>query len=160
MVGNKIETMYKKIRLQSRLITLLPKYLPLAILPLVLAVILTLWTNLVGGNFIEVYPVDERGRPSAHEIGIHATLFWDLRDADFENNIYRLMGPVEMIDGAFLTPGEFAAREHESTPEYWFYWDEQYGTSRARILLPENRWVTFSRMSIDHAHVLYVNGLR
>ena len=78
--------------MKSRFIIPFGKYLPLAILPLVLAVILTLWTNLAGGDFIEVYPVDEHGSPSAHEIGNHATLFWDLRDADFENNIYRLMG--------------------------------------------------------------------
>lgn len=85
------------------------------------------------------------------------TSTWDLRRLSFENDNYRLDGPVEYIPDALLTPEGFLEREDEAVVGY----PEdvsQYATSRIRILLPDDGYYTFFCRSIDYAQRLYVNG--
>ena len=126
------------------------KYLPLAIIPLVLGVVLALWSNLVGGNLVNVAMTQVNGE-----------WVFDLREADFENNFYRLHGEVPMVSHVstipFVNPDNFDDYEnyHVNAPRPG---RSGWNTSRLRILLPEDEWVSFSRVSIGHSMRLYVNG--
>jgi signal transduction histidine kinase len=116
------------------------KLFPLAVLPLILAVCFGLWVNLIPG-FTKV----------ESETGV-----WDLRGIELADTFANIGGPAEHIRGALLAPEEFAAREGEAVigPTQ----NEPYLTSRLRIILPDDGWYTFTRISIDFSQRVYVNG--
>ena len=136
----------------------LRKYLPLAIIPLVLGVVLMLWLNLVGGNLVYVFMTR-----------VDNEWVFDLRNADFDNNFYKLQGSVPML---VRGPEAIPFISPENLDDYYFinayrhlitrdFQDSDRGawnTSRLRILLPEDEWVSFSRVSVGHAMRLYVNS--
>lgn len=101
----------------------LEKWIPLFTLPLTLAVCFALWIIMSNNTYTEIYG----------ENGV-----WDLRSFDFENESARVLGDVEFIPDALLTPEEFEARADEiqvGRPEDVC----EYSTSRIRILLPDVR---------------------
>ena len=82
---------------------------------------------------------------------------WDLCAYNLDEESVQLVGMVEVIPGALLTPKEFTQRQEDAVlldvP-----FSEQYGTSRIRLLMPDNGWYTFTRTSMDYSTRLYVNG--
>ena len=126
--------------------------LPLAFIPLIIGVVLALWLNLVGGNlvYVAMTQVDDEW-------------VFDLRDADFENNFYKLHGGVPMpssisMDPPFISPArfddyldlvDFDFSRHFFLPAAAVFMYGGWNTSRLRILLPEDEWVSFSRVSIS-----------
>ena len=123
--------------------TLLQKLRPLAVLPLILAMCLFLWHSLVPRL------------PVAHVEGENGV--WDLRDIPFSETNVSLRGEAEYIPNALLTPAEFSAHEDEARPGASPL-AEPTGTSRLRILLPDDGWYTFTRISIDFSQRVYVGG--
>ncbi|WP_080797241.1 sensor histidine kinase [Arabiibacter massiliensis] len=82
---------------------------------------------------------------------------WDLSDVDFSNTVVKIVGDVEYVEGAILTPDEFAAREGEALtgdPGYAY----QALTSRIRLVMPEERTYALCDSSIDFAHRLFIDG--
>ena len=122
----------------------LNKWMPLLVLPFLLAACLILWAASGTGPYISVQSEGD---------------IWDLRDFDFSDpqTIVRLNGPVAYIPNALLTPGEFEARADETV--YGYPEDEkiQYATSRMHILIPEG-WYGVYVLSVDFSERLYVNG--
>lgn len=82
---------------------------------------------------------------------------WDLRGIDLSEESLLLVGETEYIPDALLTPEQYAQREDEALLTDRAF-PQQYGTSRIRILVPENGWYTLTRTSIDYSTRLYVNG--
>jgi len=117
--------------------------LPYFSLPLILLTCIALWTGLAAERHTEIYS----------ENGI-----WDLRSFDFANGNARLMGTVEFIPSALLTPTEFAERQDEVVIGY-VHEAAEYATSRVRLLMPADAYYTFSRISTDFADRIFVNGL-
>ncbi len=118
------------------------KWLPLLMLPLIVAVCFTLWQNMSSAPYTVMYS----------DTGV-----WDLRGFDFAHGSASVRGQVEFIPGALLTPGEFAARENEislGNPQDVC----QYATSRIRILLPEGKTYMLAGRSTDYAERIFVNG--
>lgn len=81
----------------------------------------------------------------------------DLRGADFASGSFDLLGPVEYIPNALLTPEEFDARQDEiqiGNPEQ----AARYSTSRLRVYVPVG---TYGLMlySTEFAASIYINGL-
>ncbi|MCL2619583.1 MAG: ATP-binding protein [Defluviitaleaceae bacterium] len=119
----------------------LKKLLPLMVLPIVLGVsYLILYTPL----FLTHHAVYS-------ENGV-----WDLRDFDFEENYVRLYGYPLVIDQTLLNPEEFAQRSDEAQRGSTFYLD--FATSRMVLLVPDDTWFTFSRVSAHFSQRIYVNG--
>lgn len=117
-------------------------FFPYMSLPIILAACLLLW--------------GVTGAPSAIEVE-SADGVWDLRDFDFARESAVLVGQVEYIPDALLTPEEFEARAGEARvgkPEL----AARYATSRITILLPDGVTFALARQSIDYAYRLYVNG--
>lgn len=82
---------------------------------------------------------------------------WDLSGVDFSNTVVKIVGDVEYVEGAVLTPEEFAAREGEAltgNPGYAY----QALTSRIRLVMPEERTYALCDSSIDFAHRLFIDG--
>jgi hypothetical protein len=116
--------------------------LPLAALPFILLICFVLLD----------YTIEDRLSVSVDgENGV-----WDLRGFDFENQNADLETYVEYIPNALLTPKEFAAREDEAVIGATDR--ETCLTSRIHILVPDDGHYTFTRLSIDFSHRLYVNG--
>ena len=82
---------------------------------------------------------------------------WDLRGVDFETHNAYLTGEVLHIPDALLTPEEFNSRESEAV-EQERVTHLDFHTSRIRILMPDDGWYTFSRISVDFSHRIFVNG--
>ena len=112
----------------------LKKYIPLIALPVILAVCVILFTAMSHNKaFVEVRS---------------DTGTWDLRAFDFEQVHARIIGKVEFIPNALLTPEEFEAREDEiqlGFPEQV----SDYATSRIRILLPEDHHFMIEGRRLD-----------
>jgi len=116
--------------------------LPYLSLPIILLVAFALWVNLPEEHFSSVY-----SRSGT----------WDLREFNFEAATAALHGRAETIPGSFLTPEEFAAREHESVLAYPRI-PNTPGTVRVRLLLPTDDYYTITRISTGYADRIYVNG--
>jgi signal transduction histidine kinase len=119
------------------------KLLPLVALAIVLLACIGLWSGLAA----------ERYTPTGSDDGV-----WDLRGLDFSADTASLQGPVEHIPNALLTPQEFAAHEGEATLGFALT-ENQYATSRIRILVPDDRYYTLSRISTDFTDRIFVNGV-
>ncbi|MCL2386489.1 MAG: methyl-accepting chemotaxis protein [Defluviitaleaceae bacterium] len=117
------------------------KYLPLAVLPIIALITFALLSNASAKPYRIVYGENN---------------VWDLRDFDFANYNVRFEGETKFIPNALLTPEEFAAREDEAI--FGDPRDEDFVTSRLIILLPEDGWYTFTRVSVFYAHRVFVNG--
>lgn len=118
------------------------KWIPLITLPVMLAVCLALWMIASNATYTEVHS----------DSGV-----WDLRDFDFENASARVIGAVEYIPNALLTPEEFEARSDEillGNPQDV----AAYSTSRIRVLLPDDTTYMLAGRSTDYSDILYVNG--
>ena len=112
------------------------KLFPLLIVPFILLLCYAIWS----GMYVRDGVVAVRG-----ENGI-----WDLRNIDFsEITGVTLHGAAEFVHGDLLTPDEFSEREDivigNALTEY------RYSTSRIRILLPDNSFYTFTRVSAEFA---------
>ena|GEM_PF-2096980 len=119
----------------------LKKWLPLAILPLILVL-----------NLIVLY-----GTPTKPQLTVYGENgVWDLRHVDFENYNVRLAGYTRFIANALLSPDEYIVREEEEISGSMRF--ETHLTSRMRILFPSGGWYAFMRPSLDFSHRLYVNG--
>lgn len=119
-------------------------YAPLLALPLILAVCFLLLPLLSAEGYTD----------SRSETGV-----WDLRDFDFENGYVRLLGPVEYIPNALLTPEEFDARSDEAVlghPQTDH--PSTTVTSRSRVLLPDGCTYAIAGKSVDFAERLFLNG--
>ena len=117
--------------------------LPIIVLPLVLLVCISLWVGLAAERYSYVYS----------DNGI-----WDLQGFDFANDNARLMGSVEVIPCALLTPSEFAERYGEIVIGH-AHETSDYATTRVRLLMPKDTYYTFSRISTDFADRIFVNDL-
>lgn len=82
---------------------------------------------------------------------------WDLSDFSFESSSALLVGEVEYIPDALLTPEEFDARANEALigdPG-----DElSFCTSRQFITVPDGHVYRLIIQSVDYAERLYING--
>lgn len=117
------------------------------VLPLILLVSLSMWylRTFYRYDIINVVGVKSQNGE------------WDLLGVDFTNTIVKLEGETAYIPGEILTPEEFAARQGEV--KLGDPMDEaNAGTSRMRVLLPENRTYMLQGTSIDFAHRLYIGG--
>jgi signal transduction histidine kinase len=112
-------------------------------LPLIVAVSLGLWF---------VY----NGPP--REIVSSDTGIWDLRSIDFSRAIVRFDGKVEFFAGALLTPDEFARSTDEIEIIDARNTGSRYGTSRIRILVPEDASYAVSGNSPLGAVRIFING--
>ena len=120
------------------------KLLPFLAAPLILFMCYAIWAGLFTGF-----------RPSVRgENGV-----WDLRGINFAeiNNVF-LTGPAEFIHEELLTPQEFEARESEIVVGHVIT-RYRYSTSRIRLLMPEDGYFTFTRVSAEFASRIYVNGI-
>ena len=129
------------------------KFLPLAILPLILLICYGLLVNLTA-------PYSIRTNPD------HVN--WDLRDFDFSYANARLFGLAEYIPNALLTPDEFNAREDEAIT--WTYrigtrTDVDGGpyythaTTRFRLIVPDGGYYTLTRISTHFTDHIFINGV-
>ena len=117
------------------------KYLPLVIIPFILLIVFTLLSNASAKPYSLVY---------------NENSVWDMRNFDFSSSNALLGGYAAIIPDTLLSPEEFAARESEA-----FVGDPRaisYLTSRLIVLVPEDGWYTFTRLSIPYSQRLYVNG--
>lgn len=121
--------------------THLQNFIPLLTLPVMLAVCLALWMTMSNIRYAEVES---------------STGVWDLRGFDFPNESARVVGAVEYIPNALLTPEEFDARADEIQIGYPQN-AASFSTSRIRILLPEGSYLIAGR-SIDYSDRVYING--
>ena len=119
----------------------LKKLLPFMVLPIVLGV----------AYFILYTPLFLSNQTVYSENGV-----WDLRDFNFEENYVRLYGYPLVMDQALLNPEEFAHRADQAQPKSTFYLD--FATSRMVLLVPDDTWFTFNRVSSHFSHRVYVNG--
>lgn len=120
----------------------LKKWLPFAVLPVILAACFALWSVASRATYTEV---------------LSDTGVWDLRGLDFEHTSARIVGAVEFIPNALLTPEEFEARAEEiqvGNPGA----AAAYSTCRLRILLPEDATYMVAGQSIDYSDTFYLNG--
>lgn len=121
----------------------LSQYIPLITLPVILAVCLALWSLTANTQHIDM----------DSDTGV-----WDLRDFDFSSGAARILGAVEYIPDALLTPKEFAARSGEIQFGRPQDNDVLYCTSRLRILVPEGAVYAIACRSIDYSERIYING--
>lgn len=112
------------------------------LLPIILATCLSIWYRMSNVRYTQVFSED----------GV-----WDLTDFDFENENARIIGAVEYIPEALLSPEEFDMRAEEiqiGEPQHV----AAYSTSRLRIILPEGATYQIAGNSIDFSERLYING--
>lgn len=121
----------------------LEKNIPLVTLPVMLVVCLVLWALTVNTQYTDFNSGD----------GI-----WDLRGFNFSSGSARVLGAVEYIPDALLTPEEFEARSGEARLGRPQDNGVQYCTSRMRILVPEGATYAVACRSIDYAERIYMNG--
>lgn len=118
-------------------------WMPLAVLPFMVVACLWLWfamsTSYAGC-------VEVQGKNGV----------WDLRDFDFSRYDAIIVGEVEYIPGALLTPEEFANRSDEIL--VGTAGAEPFCTSRIRILLPDGATYMVAGVSVDYADRFYLNG--
>lgn len=117
-------------------------WIPLVLLPIILAVCLSLWA--VTG--VEAYPyiTSEDGE-------------WDLTSFDFSRGGACVVGPVKYVPGALLTPEEFARMGDEiltGAPPSGL----GCNTGRLLIRVPEGSGYLITGNSVDYAERMYVNG--
>ena len=117
--------------------------LPLATLPLILLICASLWFALANESYVSV---ESDGG------------YWDLRDFDFSDSNARLSGEAVFIPSALLTPDEFAALEGEAALGFPGE-SAALATTRIRMLMPDDGYYTFSRISTDFAERIFVNGV-
>ncbi len=84
---------------------------------------------------------------------------WDLTDFDFQHGFVRLMGAVEYIPDALLTPEEFDLRSGEAQVGRAEQPTET-STARLRIRVPDGGVYAIDGHSIDFAERIYINGVR
>ncbi|MDR0490532.1 MAG: HAMP domain-containing histidine kinase, partial [Oscillospiraceae bacterium] len=82
---------------------------------------------------------------------------WDLRGVNFDKTSVRLMGEVEYVPNALLTPEEFAASDRivlGDVPE------DGNGsiTSRIRLLVPDGIFLEIAGFADDMGSRIYING--
>lgn len=116
----------------------------IVMLPLTIAICLSLWIVRASIPLVEV-PSD--------------TGQWDLRAADFEDTAIRFSGAVEYIPGALLTPEEFAARSDEAIPLDTAGATSRLGTSRIRLLVPDNTNYVVSESAPLSSDRIFINGV-
>ena len=113
---------------------------------LLLLAIVICWDQFVFGKMVN-------GKAIQSDTGV-----WDLRELLKEYDRCRIVGQVEYIPNALLTPAEFAARENEAVTGYPEL-VSQYATSRIRLLVPDETYYSIYARGIDFATRLYVNGV-
>lgn len=81
---------------------------------------------------------------------------WDLTGIDFDTTVVKLVGDVEYVEGAILTPEEFDRADgvEVGNPGYSY----TAATSRMFLVMPDDRTYLTTDSSIDFAHRLFVNG--
>lgn len=133
--------------------------LPFAALPLILlmawglvAIAQPLPVQRLYGEYVRVGEALD-GSPNYLRAGTY-----DLRGFDFENYIAFAFGTADDIRRELLTPEEFYAWDGEIRRGREVGGYIHYLTTRTRFLVEDGKWYTFSRLSIDHSHRLYVNG--
>ena len=122
----------------------LVKYIPIVAVPLVVLAYLSIGESLSA----------ERHKRIISDTGV-----WDMRDFDFSTTYALLRGSMaEYIPNVLLTPGEFSGRNNEA--RLGDTTSADYLTSRMVVLVPDNGWYAFTRISTDFSERLYVNGER
>ena len=98
----------------------------------------------------------ETGLPEiSHEDG-----FADLRDYDFDDQVYNLVNNWDYYPGELLTPEDFKDPDTAPVPpaSYPYPLNANLGTYRQRFLAKPNTWLSLCGFSVDYATRVFVNG--
>jgi signal transduction histidine kinase len=133
-------------------------FIPFAALPLIL---LVAWVLIVIAQPLPLQNVwsevelvqDADGTWTSRQTNII-----DLRNFDFENYAARTRAYPDAVTGELLSPEEFHAWTGEIRRLQYIGGHIHYLTTRTLFLVEDGKWYTFSRLSIDYSHRLYVNG--
>ena len=117
-----------------------------AVLPVIVILVMAVFFVVFSGRFPSDIP----------EIG-HEDGFADIREYDFNKQVYNIVNNWDYYPGALYTPEDFADTGNAPKPDNSAK-DMQLGTYRMRLLAKPNQWLSLCSYSVDYGTRVFLNG--
>ncbi|MBO6229039.1 MAG: hypothetical protein J6O50_00600 [Ruminiclostridium sp.] len=115
-------------------------------LPVIVILVMALFFALCSGRFPSDIP----------EIWFDGG-FADIREYDFDKQVYNMVNNWDYFPGALYTPEDFADPENAPQPDNSGK-DMNLGTYRLRLLAKPNEWLSLCSFSVDYGTRVFLNG--